>query len=271
MEIIGPQPVLHASFKQDATLFENAIRQYLNEKDAERILYLFKTTTPRSENINEIEAEIDTLLAKMYQNKNNKNIEDDEFIRSFDDSYYASSRVYFNQRNNGFNKPFQYTVNVPCDETQGFYKWRVYLEKVSSSDSNTILRNDCVSPYKYDYENKVYYNSNNPSEVYSSLEAYLKKIIVVNKYTYEDKYGTYKEFINNIETVGIDNIYSKCIVTIDGKEYNCTVSLKNGHPNIEIENLKVVTYPSIAELFPEQVNDNINDNENNISKGLGRI
>lgn len=96
MEIIGPQPILECNFSGDTTSFENAIGEYLNNDEKDRFLSLLTTSSDDwSNNEENINNEIDSLLATMYYNKTGNNIEDDIMIRLLYISN-APNRIYFN-------------------------------------------------------------------------------------------------------------------------------------------------------------------------------
>ena len=97
MEIIGPRPVFNCCFSGNTNEFENAIKEYLNKKDAEKLLSLFtKTAYDFSDEINN---EIYELLDKMYYNKYNNSFTDDYLIMQIkNDNSKTLNRNYFNYR-----------------------------------------------------------------------------------------------------------------------------------------------------------------------------
>ena len=99
MDIVGPQPVIECNFKGNTTSFENSIKQYLSEEDANKMLELLSTPATEiyktKEKTNKVNTGIDELLGKMYKNKTGKNIKDDILIQQIYNTNPVN-RVYFN-------------------------------------------------------------------------------------------------------------------------------------------------------------------------------
>ena len=150
MEIIGPQPVIECNFSGDNKSFEDAIKNYLNEQDADKLLgYLSTADIHEPEKQVIINKEIDSLLAKMYKNKTGKDIKDDLMIREI----YSSStnnRIYFNTTKKEYYEGF-----------------RVVDEAVEKEplDINDVINSDEVISYSY-VEKKVV-TKNNKTTTYS--------------------------------------------------------------------------------------------------------
>ena len=113
MEIIGPQPVIDCNYQSDPKSFEESIKKYLNEQDAERLLELFTTTAQShyqsAEELYKVNDEIDELLSKMYTKKTGKSIKEDKLIQ---DMYNSNDftikrsvydRTYFNANSANYN------------------------------------------------------------------------------------------------------------------------------------------------------------------------
>ncbi len=150
MEIIGPKPIIECSFKGDSKSFEEAVKEYLNEEDGNRLLELLSSQDMHDEEkLVIMNKEIDSLLAKMYKNKTGKDIKDDLMIREI----YSSStnnRIYFNTAKKEYYEGF-----------------RVVDEAVEKEplDINDVINSDEVISYSY-VEKKVV-TKNNKTTTYS--------------------------------------------------------------------------------------------------------
>ena len=86
MEIIGPEPIEDCNYSDYPTLFEESIKKYLSEEEANELLEIFNTSSndiidPEKETErSEKNDRVDSLLAKMYYNKTGKDIEEDMMI-----------------------------------------------------------------------------------------------------------------------------------------------------------------------------------------------
>lgn len=89
MEIIGPKPIWDLCFLGDSSEIENIFYQYLERKDAKKLIKLFKDIN------NPQNKEIDELLKKLYFNIHGKHILSDDVILSIYNNW-VGSRKYFN-------------------------------------------------------------------------------------------------------------------------------------------------------------------------------
>ena len=108
MEIIGPEPVMKLNFKGDLEPFENLIKSYLSEEDANTLLNEYKKhAQEKIEIIDGVEYKYESadhekvreLLIKLYKNMNpGKSIEDDDVIDYIINNHdIPIQRYYFNQ------------------------------------------------------------------------------------------------------------------------------------------------------------------------------
>ena len=137
MEIIGPEPITSCIYSGDTKYFEESIKQYLSEEEANELLNLFKTsTTTIYETPNELDKlnmKIDILLGIMYQNKTGKSIHEDMIIR-FIYATNTDKRIYFNEKHQDYNKDFYITSN------------RVDIDRL---DINDVVNSGNVIQYSY--------------------------------------------------------------------------------------------------------------------------
>ncbi|MBR5369855.1 MAG: hypothetical protein IK137_00965 [Bacilli bacterium] len=137
MEIIGPEPVISCIFSGDTKHFENTIRMYLDDNDANRLLELFKTSASNlyetPEAMQTINKEIDELLAKMYYNKTGNDINTDLMMRCIFINN-TDKRMYFNTKLDEYNNDY-YLMNK-----------RVEIDEL---DINDVVNSDTVSNYIY--------------------------------------------------------------------------------------------------------------------------
>lgn len=130
MEIIGPQPIMELTYGGDVTQFENIIKSYLDEDDANDLLAVLKFS-PVSE-INKItrcEDRLNEILATLYNKVYDSEMKDDQAINYILDSYMVD-RYYFNSRKMSLNE-------------EGFNAY--YLQCLTSEDGIKIcLDNDGI-------------------------------------------------------------------------------------------------------------------------------
>ena len=146
MEIIGPEPIIESIYSESSKSLKNEIHKYLPNDEANELLKLFKTSSEKMTNpdtdMNKIHTRIDELLAKMYYNKNNKNIENDTMINMIrnTDSY---DRIYFNKYLEQYNEEFY------------LYSSREIIENIEISD---IMKQDEIQEYSYTIEEEIINN-----------------------------------------------------------------------------------------------------------------
>lgn len=137
MEIIGPDPVASCVYSGDTTYFEDTVKAYLSEEDANRLLYLLKTGAGElyesEEAMAKVNIEIDDLLAKMYTNKTGNNINDDLMIRHIY-AHETTDRVYFNKKSEFYHQNYYLKSD------------RVDIDKLNLED---IINSDKVESYTY--------------------------------------------------------------------------------------------------------------------------
>lgn len=159
MEIIGPDPVFKYSFKNDDKSLENALKQYLNEDEYNRIIELFKTT-PRDWGDGgmeeEVNKELDELFAKMYFNKTGENIKDNIMITAIYNGHdldSTTSRIYFNKNHKDYYKDFSVIKgskiheNIPFSEarTHDIQKYVYYTRRrLTEEEANSMVNNNII-------------------------------------------------------------------------------------------------------------------------------
>lgn len=269
MEMIGPQPIMECNFKGDTSTFEEAINNHLNEHDAEKLLDLFtKFPEKNTEQINE---QIDILLAKMYKNITGNDINNDKFMNCIY-SREDINRKYFNQHFSNFyqktiigKKTSSTLLDYEEVKKQGQISKYIYKRKEQISESEYKNFISTGSNFVYisfipidGYRKKSGYEieSKDKTKTYYLEDAIAKKLISkVRYYKYEEK------FYDSLEDLCGENVTS-----FNG---DISVLLKNG----EIDNLirnytgkitimkynykNMVTEDSIAQKFPDQVESEI--------------
>ena len=223
MEIIGPQPIIDCNFKGDPTSFEESIKKYLSEDEANELLDLFSKANCSKVEETKIQNErIDELLSKMYTNKIGKSIKDDKLITQIkNQSIY--DRIYFNPNHEQYNK----------DTVLGSKRPVIAKKKIEE-----VINSDIVKDYLFIYHRKVGgINSNFEIKTYRSTTDFNSMPL--------------KE--NNMD------IYYVSITLKDGNyatvSYNHKTNKWNdvkfwGDPVEECE-------PSIAKKFPDQAQEKI--------------
>ena len=189
--------------------------------EANELLKLFKTSSEKMTNpdtdMNKIHTRIDELLAKMYYNKNNKNIENDTMINMIrnTDSY---DRIYFNKYLEQYNEEFY------------LYSSREIIENIEISD---IMKQDEIQEYSYTIEEEIINNGikHKSVSVYTSKdfsEIPLDKAKIIN--------ALYKD-----GTIGYIKFNQKTGEWEQGEHYRF---------------IKIYE-PSIPKKFPEQIHNPI--------------
>ena len=166
LEIIGPKPILECNFNSDS-LLEESINKYLEKDDAIELLDAFTTTstelgTMNKTEIKELNDKVDRLLAKMYHNKNLKNIEDDYLINLiYMDNNFENSdlknRYYFNSHKEEFyNKTLLHESLYIADYNDAYdmilsdrvdkYVWE--SNKIYNEDEYNYLIDNCGKEFK---------------------------------------------------------------------------------------------------------------------------
>ena len=162
MEIIGPEPILECIYKKDDSKLVSEINKYLDKKDTEKLLNLFTGNDIYKEiyKTQDINNEIDILLKKLYENKTNKKIQDDQMI-SLIYSNEDQGRIYFNYNSENYNRDFRLD-----DEIE-------YMSKINVSE---VFDSDKVESYNYPYNTveeingeKVNYHTTITTEDFSSI------------------------------------------------------------------------------------------------------
>lgn len=200
MEIIGPKPILECNFKEDDSSFNEAINKYLDEKDANRLLDLFKSSSDEfwdDEKEDIINIEVDELLAKMYKNKTGYDIRTDKLIIAIYQNSSFLERCYFNQNKEAFAK------GVELDRR------RIDLGTTTIED---VLENDDIESYYY------LYNKTLSEEEYNAFP--------INEI---DNYNKLSVSYKPIESVTLDfNNEERKYYTVEGLSYTQEEALEKG-------------------------------------------
>ena len=258
MEIIGPKAVLNCNFCNDTTLFTSSIEKYLSKEDADRLLDLF--TAPGSIYINQkdiekdLSKEIDELLAKMYYNKNQKDINEDYWISYLynDGDIYSDLRVYFNKKNDIHYKNVETEIMIK-ENTRSLEEF----EKSDDVDKYCYNIRELIT--KEEYED-LYKSSSDEISVSREFQWDYGKNTTNNIYTK----------LTRIETKKLDEskLYDGCCVNItlkNGDKYSLVYyNDKNKMTNPYRMKLVKVNEPSIYEKFEY-------NNENTESKNEVRM
>lgn len=128
MEIIGPQPIINAVYSHDTTMFENSIRQYLNEEDSKEFLQLMSFSdwrNPDSTIEEKVHKRVKELLRKMAEKKYEQihyGYEKDSTGKIIEKILYENvdNRFYFNTKKSEYYKKYElendYTIFDEYDE-----------------------------------------------------------------------------------------------------------------------------------------------------------
>ena len=293
MEIIGPKPILECNFNGDSSL-EESINKYLDKDEANELLDCFTTTSTALGNMNKTEIKdlnekVDRLLAKMYYNKNYKNISDD----------YLMNLIYMDVNFENPDLKNRYYFNSHKDE---FYNKTLLHESLyvaDYDDAYDMIFNDRVEKYEWDC-NKTY-SENDYNYLVDNYNKKFKSAVfgyeMVDGVTYDfaasdDKIYSY-DGINYTENEVFDmGLIYKVFYVVDPIEVD-DITIINPQINDKLccyynngtrmefnyddkfrcwsnRNVKIyspIYEESIYDKFPEQFNNkNINNLENHISK-----
>ena len=268
-EIIGPKPILACNFSEDNTIFEDAIKQYLNEEEAKEFLTLMTSNCDdfyEAEKEKEINDKVDKLLAKMYFNKTGKDINEDVLIRQL---YIDNNidRVYFNSEKAGYNEEFRLHYNT------------VELENI---DFESLLNTDQVEKYtlykRGIYTQEEYENSNENFHLaissYEVIPELRDKVILSDNgqylgYEYGGQWYSEKEAIE----IGLVKKYYRTTTEYETTNYNdleinpddmlelhlkdgtierATFNYVNEWESINHYQIIIINEPSIREKFKDQ-------------------
>lgn len=267
MEMIGPKPVMECNFKGDTSTFENAIYNNLDEKEAKHFLELFTKSPFYDENSEETNKEIDQLLAKMYKNITGNNISDDQFINYIyeNDKMF---RTYFNQNTINFYKNFKIgdksieeeidlETAINSDLINKFYYTKQekiteeeYNNFVNAENQRTFVVYKTIDGYKYNSKDYTV-SSTNTNETYT-IEDALKKGLVDGIDYYKEEELSY----NTLEELKKENpniIFTE--VLFKNGDYG-SIFKNNESYVVTVKNYdNMITEPSVAEKFPNQVKD----------------
>ena len=280
MEIIGPQPILECNFSENDSSFEKAIKEYLEEDDAKRLLELFKSCSDDfydQEKETKINNEVDSLLSTMYFNKYNKDINNDELIKAIYKNNYSIKRYYFNQNKEGFSE--EITLNrknieldkISIDEVINSDKVKEYtytdtkylteeeynkitMEELTTYDTMSVVYKPLnVITIEIDKDNKTMYTANgiNYTQEEALKEGYLEKIFVLSRSKTVDKF-------EDIELDKCDSLK----ITFKNGTYGETTHNKDMNTWGSVIRYKIdyTTEPSIKEKFKDQFSDTSSKN-----------
>lgn len=225
MEIIGPEPITSCIYSGDTTHFEDSIKQYLSEEDANKLLELFKTSTTSlyeaNNTMTSVNKEIDSLLAKMYQNKTGKDIKEDIMMRIIY-AYNPTERIYFNSSLKNYNKDYFLNTSV---------------EQIDELDLDYVVNSGLVKNYTY----------NKPTQI-----------------EHDGKTGIYIEShtVQDFSEVELTDQYYLYIEFKDGTKGTCNYNI-NTDTWDKVTHYKILKIyePSIHKKFPDQVINSINYKE----------
>ena len=243
MEIIGPEPILNCNFSSDTTLFEESINKYLDNDDANKLLNLF--TNDAFVHVNEkekeklINKEIFQLLSKMYYNKNNKNIKDDNWMMYLYDNgdRYNNYRMYFNKKNDLYYKDIDTKVAL----------------KEDGMTFEELIKSNMVDKYCYDIKEDI-----TKSEYHYLLNNALENAKPFKNVSWDEelnclKYDYVKYITVERKNIKEDELYDNCMIEIytkDGLKYRLRYfkDYSNMEPSYIINYVKI-NEPSIYEKF----------------------
>ena len=175
MEIIGTEPVLNSVYSYDTTLFENSIKKYLDDIEAEEFLQLMSFDFYDQSKKDDINKRVTELLYKMLRNKH----KDDEDAYNLDTLLFKNilkdnvpGRLYFNSNKDLFYEPYSLGGTYSCTE-----------------------KHDCVG-----FDEDIILSKGTPTEVYVSGIFYSKKQLleILNKPGFSD-------FINKFQYLFISS------------------------------------------------------------------
>lgn len=264
MEIIGPKAVLECCFSNSTESFENKIKEYLDEKDAKKLLKLLRT---HANNFYlETDVEIDEYLAKMYHKKTGKDIYENPMIQEIYTNL-APERYYFNNNTNYYLEDYKIEKRV------------VKLEEI---ELETLAKSENVK-YLY-YTNKTPCSKEDLLKIMDEDKAEKNSYIALtnDEIKIEDGHLKYKGKAYTLGELMENGLakkvyYYKTTQTIQTPEElnaikpnigdTLTIEYTNGHQistHCEIENKwepirrnssnrETITYPSIPILFEEDV------------------
>lgn len=267
MEIIGPEPILECNFNNDTSNFENAIKQYLEPNDANRLLSLFTTGADVffTEEGKEIDEEIKSFIYSMYRNSDwSKESTKEETEMMLDSIYKGESdwRFYFNQREKYYYQDFKIKVEEPNN---------IYLDEVINSDLvSKCMYHDDIFLTEDEYNSLLDDNGQLDEEEYERSESGQRWKINNTEYVMVQKkteVNDLKQFLANYEPSGTEidgKIQPGCrmlhITFKDGTIGNVSYLNERGWTKVN----KYYTVTSIKDKF----NFNINREGYNNEKGV---
>lgn len=274
MEIIGPKPILECNFDEDDKSFEKAIKTYLSEEDANRLLELFKSTSDDftdDEKEFKINEEVDALLATMYKNKTGYDIRTDRLINGIYQNDYSIKRCYFNQTRVEFSQDielekrridlgkttideavnsnevveYQYTDTKTC--TEGEYVL-LPMAELTSYDTMSIAYTPIVPvTINFENENKKYYivEDNYYTQEEAVNEGFLEKRFILSRSkTVTDFNDIDLNHCNNLKLIYNDGSFGETSYNIKTKTWGSVIRYK----------IDYIKAPSIKEKFSDQFN-----------------
>ena len=286
MEIIGPEPVMKLNFKGNLEPFENLIKSYLSEEDANTLLNEYKKHA--KEKIKIIDGveykyepadheKVRELLIKLYKNMNpGKSIEDDaeiEYILNNKD--IPKGRYYFNQHLYDFYKSrnINYTKAIPnydnLEVSSVIYYQKIPIETnrlIDILNRDKLEENESVYIHYAEKGNdrvhELFLNNNNFNNIIENNMTLkdlinnnlitIKRCELIIKYEEEVKNKSIKELSKELSSINIRN-YN--VILKDGENINVStykVDDKNEYELYLQKNINIHIRP-ISEKFPEQV------------------
>ena len=254
MELIGPNAILKSSFKNDTSELEDAVKRYLEPKDADKLLYLLSNSFDESVN-----SDVKELLEKMYNNM----IDNDKPSKDMIKRIYSDpniDRVYFNQSKKKYEEDFVLESNASNTKLENIIildnipKWSLkfndkVFRKADVYESNYV---DYSSIYKYEFE----------------IKKSIPDVLVNEKYeiTDLDIFSNNAEFIDNLITL-IDNnkIENMRLFYKDGT-IGDVVKLTDVGIFVNRHNLEEKTEPSIKKRFDFKIDRSLYKNKSDIIK-----
>lgn len=280
MEIIGSEPIMRLNFNGEREEFENILKLYLSEEDAELLLSEYRKKADRTVyKGEELEVAdhnlIRKMLGKMYTKKYlGKIMEEDPIIQQYlnGNKKFMSNRYFFNQKSEKY-----YASKNMLLATKELYNEKIEdsIESITFSKKETLTKEEVreiIDNHKLDDNVEISINFKDEDEqeeyVVISKDNIDSKISFLNNKTIKELLNDSSiQFINFEKTTTINqdlgkettipNIFKdnknlkEINICYKNKSHGMATLEENG--NIYIERSKLCYIPSVAEKFPKQI------------------